>query len=377
MHGLVGVQGAFCFVVLFVAGMFVATFDRLSHQPRGFSADRLLTLETLTPRPQPATYWEQVAAHLRATPGVDAVAMSEWPLMTGESSNGFISVKGGPPSDIPAYFLNVSSGWRDVMKIPLAGGRDFRLNEESGVAMVNKIFAKQYFGNENPVGRSFAQVDGTGRQYPFLIVGLVGDVRDRNMREPMQSMAFFPFNADYARGTFIVRTSSSYPPALASILRQEVTRARSEFRVSNIRTQAELIQAQTVRERLLAMLALFFAIVALLLSGVGLYGVLDYTVLQRRREIGIRMALGARAAHVARGVTVDVLAVVLLGAAAGLAVGIASVRYISSLLYQVKATDIHMLAVPFLAILIAALMAALPAVIRAVRIDPSIMLCSE
>jgi ABC-type antimicrobial peptide transport system permease subunit len=263
------------------------------------------------------------------------------------------------------------------MKIPLAGGRDFRLNEESGVAMVNKIFAKQYFGNENPVGRSFAQVDGTGRQYPFLIVGLVGDVRDRNMREPMQSMAFFPFNADYARGTFIVRTSSSYPPALASILRQEVTRARSEFRVSNIRTQAELIQAQTVRERLLAMLALFFAIVALLLSGVGLYGVLDYTVLQRRREIGIRMALGARAAHVARGVTVDVLAVVLLGAAAGLAVGIASVRYISSLLYQVKATDIHMLAVPFLAILIAALMAALPAVIRAVRIDPSIMLCSE
>ena len=141
----------------------------------------------------------------------------------------------------------------------------------------------------------------------------------------------------YARGTFIVRTLRSHPPALESILRQEVTRARSEFRVSNIRTEAELIQAQTIRERLLAMLALFFAMVALLLSGVGLYGVLDYTVLQRRREIGIRMALGARAAHVARGVTVDVLAMVLLGAAAGLAVGMVSVRYIASLLYQVKA----------------------------------------
>ena len=375
MHGLVGLQTAFCFVVLFVAGMFMATFDRLSHQPMGFSADRLLTLETLTPRPQPAVYWEQVAARLRSTPGVEAVAMSEWPLMTGEGSNGFISANGGSPSDIPAYFLNVSAGWRDIMKIPLVGGRDFRSSETSAVAMVNKIFAKQYFGNENPIGRSFAQVDGAGGRYPFLIVGLVGNVRDRNMREPMQPMAFFPFNLAYARGTFIVRTLRSHPPALESILRQEVTRARSEFRVSSIRTEAELIQAQTIRERLLAMLALFFALVALLLSGVGLYGVLDYTVLQRRREIGIRMALGARAAHVARGVTVDVLAMVLLGAAAGLAVGMVSVRYIASLLYQVQAAE--MLTVPFLAILIAALAAALPAVLRAVRIDPSITLRAE
>ena len=135
-----------------------------------------------------------------------------------------------------------------------------------------------------------------------------------------------------------MRTASANPLALASILRREVPRARPEFRVSNIRTQAELVRAQTVRERLLAMLALFFAAVALLLAGIGLYGVLDYSVLQRRREIGIRMAIGAQAGDIARRVTADVFRMVLVGALAGLALGMASVRYIEALLYQVKPT---------------------------------------
>ena len=161
------------------------------------------------------------------------------------------------------------------------------------------------------------------------------------------------------------------------MLRQEVPRARSEFRVSNIRTQLEINQSDTVRERLLAILALFFGVLALLLSGVGLYGVLDYTVLQRRREIGIRMAIGAQAGDIARRVTVDVLKMVLVGAVAGLALGMTSVRYIESLLYQVRATDLAMLALPSLTILAAALLAAMPAAVRAVRIDPVMMLRSE
>jgi ABC-type antimicrobial peptide transport system permease subunit len=115
----------------------------------------------------------------------------------------------------------------------------------------------------------------------------------------------------------------------------------------------------------------------LLLAGIGLYGVLDYSVLQRQREIGIRMAIGARAGEVARRVTADVFSMVLLGALVGLALGMASVRYITALLYQVKATDVGALAVPSLAILVAALFAAVPAVIRAVRIDPVAMLRAE
>jgi len=182
-----------------------------------------------------------------------------------------------------------------------------------------------------------------------------------------------------ARGdaTILVRTSRPDPLLLATALRREVSRAHPEFRVSNIRTQVEINQAQTIRERLLAMLAFFFAAVALLLAGIGLYGVLDYSVLQRRREIGIRMAIGARPAGVARLVTVDVFAMVLVGAIGGLALGMASVRYIEPLFYDVKATDAGMLALPSLAILAAALLAAAPAVIHAVRIDPAETLRSE
>jgi ABC-type antimicrobial peptide transport system permease subunit len=216
---------------------------------------------------------------------------------------------------------------------------------------------------------------------PVQIVGYVRDARYRNLREPIRPTVYVPFNRSdvpggHESGTFLVRTAGD-PLALAPILRQEVSRARSEFRVSNIRTQTELVEQHTIRERLLAMLSLFFAIVALVLAAVGLYGVLTYSVLQRRREIGIRMALGAPAGDVARRVIADVFAMLLLGASAGLLAGLASQRSIEMLLYAVKPTDITMLALPVLTIFGAALLAALPPVIHAVRIEPAITLRAE
>ncbi len=386
MHALIALQVAFCFLVLFVAGLFVTTFDRLSNQPTGFSSDRLLTLDALAPSRQPQAFWDQIAEHLRTQPGVEAVAVSGWPLLSGNGWNGFVSANTAPPPPILDYFLNVSPGWMNVMKIGFVDGRDFRPNDVyPGVAIVNETFAKQYFNGENPVGKSFDKAENGGKRIRFQIVGMVRDARYRNMREPITPTIYVPFKAIDARGvllprnsgTFIVRTSASNPLSLASILRREVSRARPEFRVSNIRTQAELVRAQTVRERLLAMLALFFALVALLLAGVGLYGVLDYSVLQRRHEIGIRMAIGAQAGSIARIVTLEVFSMVLAGAVGGLALGMVSVRYIETLFYQVTPTDLGVLALPSLAILAAALLASLPAVIRAVRIDPVTMLRSE
>jgi putative ABC transport system permease protein len=160
-------------------------------------------------------------------------------------------------------------------------------------------------------------------------------------------------------------------------MRLEIAHARSDFRVSSVNTQEELNRAQTVRERLLATLAMFFGCVALLLAAIGLYGVLDYSVLQRRREIGIRLAIGAPARRIVRLVTFEVLSMVAIGAIAGLALGFWSVRYVEALLYQVKATDIRMLALPSLILFAAALVAAVPAAIRAVRIDPVAMLRAE
>jgi predicted permease len=385
MHALIAVQVAFCFLVCFVAGLFVATFDKLSNQPTGFSSDRLLALETVAQRPQPPVLWNQVAQHLRALPGVEKVAMASWPLLSGNGWNGFVSVNGAP-GDVLAYFLAVSPGWLETMKIPLIDGRDFRVDDTfPGVAIVNQAFAKAYFNGADPVGKWFENGQGEEQHLHRQIVGLVRDARYRNMREPITPTAYVPLTAIDATGavqplgsaTFLVRTTGSNPLALASVLRHEVPRARPEFRVSNIRTQTELNRQHTVRERLLAMLALFFAMVALLLAGVGLYGVLDYSVMQRRREIGIRMALGAQSGDIARRVTVEVFSMVVVGAIAGLALGVASVRYIATLLYQVKSGDLGLLALPALAILTAALLAALPAVIHAVRIDPVAMLRAE
>jgi predicted permease len=318
-----------------------------------------------------------VAERLRRVPGVETVAFADWPLLDGYSYKlNAISINGSPPTETVSWFMNVSPGWIEAMKIPLLAGRDFRASDISpGVAIVNEAFVQQYFGARNPIGSWIEGTSAYMRGQRFQIVGVVGNVGYRYLRQPVLPIAFTPFNrmddkGTLLGGTFVVRTSAVNPLALAPILRQEVSRARPEFRVSNIRTQQELLDAQTIRERLLAMLALFFAVVALLLAGVGLYGVLDYSVLQRRREIGIRMAIGARSLDIARRVTLDVFAMVLLGAAAGLGLGMASARYVESLLYQVKATDFGALALPSLAILATALLAALPPVIRAVRIDP-------
>ena len=371
MHALIAVQVAFCFLVLFVAGLFAATFDRLSHRPMGFSADRILTLDARAPQPQSNVFWDQAADRLRAAPGVETLALADWPLLTGMSWNGFVSVNGAPPGPILADFMKVSPGWFDTMKIALLAGRDFRPTDATpGAAIVNETFARQFFHGENPIGKSIAK-----NELLFQVVGVAHDSPYRSVREPVTPVVYVPFLSPQPRqsATFVVRTAASNPLAMASILRREVTRAR----VGNLRTQRELVQAQTVRERLLAMLALFFAAVALVLAGIGLYGVLDYSVLQRRREIGIRMAIGAQAGDIARRVIADVFRMVLAGALVGLVLGMLSVRYIATLLYQVKPTDPAMLAIPSAIVLAAALVAALPAVFHAVRIDPVAMLRAD
>ncbi|PYU03511.1 MAG: multidrug ABC transporter substrate-binding protein [Acidobacteria bacterium] len=385
MHMLVAVQVAFCFLVLFVAGLFVTTFKRLSYQPTGFSADQVLVLDTVARNPQPMEFWDQAAEHLRSLPGVDTVALADAPLLGGSSWNNFVSVNGGTSNGILSYMRGVSPGWLEAMKIDLKDGRDFRPSDtDPGSALVNETFAKVYFEGADPVGKAFDLATNEGARLRYQIVGLVRDVRYRNLREPILPQFYVPFHSvdasgalgKKARATLLVRTSVA-PRSFASVLREEVPRARPEFRVSRIRTQLEINRSHTVRERLLATLALFFAIVALLLAGVGLYGVLHYSVLQRRREIGIRIAVGAQAGGIARLVIADVFSMVLFGSAAGVGLGMMSVRLIESLFYQVKATELQMLAIPALAILAGALLAALRPILHAVRIDPSSMLRAE
>jgi predicted permease len=383
MRGAIALQVAFCFLVLFLSSLFVASFQRLENRPLGFSTDRLLLLSTVAGKGQLPIVWNQTAEALRAAPGVDSAAIAGWPLLGRIKINSDISINGAPPSPTPAFFLNVSPGWLSTMKIPLISGRDFRPDETSpGAAIVSETFARTFFPGEDPVGRTFER----GVNQPVnKIVGVTPDVPDHDLRESNGAVFYVPLNAvdDKASSqpvnfaTFVIHTEAQNPLALADSLRQLIAQRHNGLRVSNVTTQLDLVRDQTVRERLIATLAGFFAAVALLLAGVGLYAVLNYSVLQRRREIGIRMAIGSTRAGIVRVVTLDVFVMIALGGCAGLVLGFGAARYVESLFYQVKATDAAMIALPTCALLLTALVAVLPAVLRALRTDPTEILRAE
>jgi hypothetical protein len=317
---------------------------------------------------------------------VESAALAGFAPMNGNRWNGRIALNGGPPAEGIVYFLDVSPGWLEAMKIPLLAGRDLRSNDVyPGALLVNATFAKRYFDGRNPVGGWFERVSDDGSRSKFEIAGLVADSRYQNLRGPDLPVAYVAIPIRKSDGTLapitnktlVIRTASADPLALAASLRREVAAAMPGLRVSNLQTQLEIVQSHTVREQLLALLALFFAIVAWVLGGVGLYGVLNYSVVQRRREIGIRLAIGASAGDIARRITATVLAMVATGATIGVALGLFSVRSIESLLYQVRVTNFSSLAIPAATIFTAALLAALPAIVHAVRIDPVSILRSE
>ena len=383
MRGAIALQVAFCCLVLFLSALFVASFQRLQNRPLGFSTDRLLLLETVAGKGQLPVVWNQTAEALRAAPGVDSVAISRWPLLGRIRINSSISINGAPPIPTPAWFLNVSPGWLSTMKIPVVSGRDFRQEDTSpGAAIVNETFVKTFFPGQDPIGRTFER----GANQPVnKIVGVTPDVPYDDLREPSRAVFYVPFDEIDAKSapsvidfaTFAIHTSAQNPLALANSLRQFIAQRHNGLRVSNITTQLDLVRDQTIREHLIAMLAAFFAAVALLLAGIGLYAVLNYSVFQRRREIGIRMAIGSTRVGIVRIVTLDVFLMIALGGCTGIAFGFGAARYVESLFYQVKASDADIIALPTCAILLTALVATLPAVLRALRTDPTEILRSE
>ncbi len=384
MHALVGVQAAFCMLVLFIAALVVATFVRLAEQPLGFAPDRLLTIDVVAQPGQPSNVWQQIAGELRAVPGVESVGLAGQAMLEGYTRSIYVGIDGGPPGDVLAHFVSISPGWLNAMGMSLVEGRDFRDDDRTpGVAIVSEEFVNVFLDGRNPIGRSFEQ--GGSMPMGFQIIGVVRNIRYRHLRDPELPLAYVPFQSmdvngawrPVSRGNFAVKVRSNDPLQIAQSIRRTLAESHSGFRVDTIRTQDQLIDADVVRERLLAMLGLFFGAVALLVAGIGLYGVLHYSVLQRRREIGVRLALGAHAFEIARIVTTDAIAMVLAGSLAGIALGLGVARYLQVLFFEVSATDPAMLAIPFGAIAAATLLAITPPVVRALQIDPRIMLRVE
>ena len=318
---------------------------------------------------------------LTAVGGVENVAVGSWALLSTNAWTGGVSVPGVQPDGREPYFLSVSPGWLDTMKIPLVSGRDLR-EGETNAAIVNEEFARTYFHGQDPVGRTFSDTDSLTPVHPqpvrWQIVGCMRNSRYADLREPVRPTVYVSLDTkgtDWS--TFVVRARGLDPLALGATLKTEIANIRPEFRVSNIRTQNELIELLTIRERLVAMLSAFFAIVAVALAGIGLYGVLNYSVIERRREIGIRMALGARASRVVAGILRHASLMVLLGGIAGVVAGMMSRPLLEKLLYEVKLTDPAMLAAPALLLLVVALAASAVPALRAVRVDPAETLRAE
>ncbi len=380
IHVLAAGQVAFCFVVQFSAGLFVDTFQRITHQPLGFNPQRLALLEVSAKKgaDAPAEAWLQVAERLRAAPGVESVATCSWPLMSGNGWTGTIRTPGKGPEAIDSFFLAVDPGFLQTMGITLKQGRNLTWNDTggekgTGAAVVSEAFVRRYFDGGNAVGRTFERLSRE-RAVRYEVVGVMADVRYRSLRDPLQPVAFVPGNTS---GTFAVRTTGPDPLAIVPALRTVIGQVRPDFRVSNTYTQQMLVDKWSIRERLLATLSVFFAAVAMALAGIGLYGVLNYSVESRTRELGIRMALGASAGHVAMRVVARIGVVFAAGAAAGLAVGLSSERAIGKLLYAARVSDPAALALPLAVVGATALLAAIPPVLRAIRIDPARTLRAE
>jgi putative ABC transport system permease protein len=278
---------------------------------------------------------------------------------------------------IETTVVPVTPGFLETMKIPPLAGRTFvpaDLDiERPTILIVNESFAKRYFGSEPAVGRRFDPGMDKER-LTYEVVGVVADAR-YDLRKP-PAPALYVLMSGYNVGTLYARVAGDRT-TIVSRLREEVRASTPLLRVTSVTSQAAMVHRTLVRERLLALLSGFFALVGLVLTAVGLYGVLSYTVVQRTREIGIRVALGARAAGAVRSVVADTAATTLIGAACGLAGGLYASRFVETMLFEVAALDLWSLALPLGTLLLTAFVAAAVPAWRAARVDPVIALRNE
>jgi putative ABC transport system permease protein len=375
---LVAVQAAFCVFLLFGASLFVGTLQRLQDRPLGFTPDNLLHVSVESPRTHPREAWAQLAASIRGLPQVESVAVAGWAPLTGNRWRYAVTIPGRPPQENSPNWVSVLPGYLGTMRIPLVAGRDFRIGDRGpgqddagrpipGVAIVNETFARVYFDGRNPVGR-FVTVKSLNA--PMEIVGMTADAVYFSVREASHPAVFVPFEPERSGATVLVRTQGAALD-LPRVLTREIPRLVPDMQVHEMAPFSSIVTQQMIRERLLAALSTFFAAVALVLAVVGMYGVLNYAVTREQREIGLRMALGARPGHVVTLVTTRLARMVVLGAVAGLGVGLGLGQFVRTLLFEMQASDPAALAPPIIALAAAALLAVLPPAIRAVRTDPA------
>ena len=334
--------------LLVSAGLIMRSFLRLQAVPLGFAPENVLTMQISVPTSkykdpeQRVNFFHQLLERLRSTPGViDAAAVTQPPLSSGnwavevipegqEAAAGEARLTADARAATPHYFR--------TMGIPVLQGREFDEQDRADkplALVVSQSFARRYWPGENPLGKHFRPGANSS---PGTVVGVVGDVRS-DLHEEAQPAFYFPHAHIGMQGLVVVVRTHSRPESLAATLRAQVRDLDSSQPVYNVRTMEELMSNASARPRFQTMLLSLFSVAALLLAAVGIYSVMAYLVRQRRREISIRMALGASARDILGMVVRQGMRYVLLGTVLGLAASFAFMRLMKSLFFDVSAVD--------------------------------------
>jgi len=394
-QSLVVVQTAFSLVLLTAAGLLTAAFGRLEHQNFGFPQERRLVaninprLAGYQPQQLPALYG-RIHDSIVGIPGVDSVALCLYSPPGGGWGSG-VSVDGhpapGPREDNFSSWNRVTAGYFEVVSTPILRGRGITAQDTADsrkVAVVNEAFARRFFRNEDPIGRTFGPVPALSRQ--FEIVGIAPDARyfTNGLDRPTGPMYFLPAaQADYTRSAgalflhdIVVVAKPGANVAAASVLRAMATVDRN-LPVISIQALSEQVAEKFTQPRLIARLTSFFGILSLLLAAVGIYGVTAYTAGCRTGEIGVRMALGAHRGSIVRLVLRGAFALMFAGVLIGVPLTLAVARFLASQLYGMNPYDPMMMLTAILALGFPVLVASLIPAFRASGTSPMDALRAE
>ena len=388
---LVVSQVSLSLLLLAGAGLLIKSFFNLRATDPGFEPTRLLVLDLALPRvnySEPDAqrrFFAQAIPKLAALPGVEAVGgANPLPFSGNDSANSF-TIAGKPaiaPGDHPdASWLVVLPDYFRAMKIPLRNGRAFdqRDNETSNrVAVINEAFARRFLPNENPIGQHILRDLGENKSEALEVVGVVGDAKQGDLSVAPAPEIYQPLAQDPTRRIWLVlRTESTSLSGIDASVRRVIHEQDRDIFVGNLDPMEKLIGQGLAQPRFNMILLGIFAGVAMVLAAVGIYGVIAYSVAQRTREIGIRMALGAQRADMLRMVLRQSLSVVAVGLVIGLLAAFAATRLLASLLYGVGANDLATYASVIFLLGGSAFLASYIPARRAMKVDPMIALRYE
>jgi predicted permease len=377
-------------VLLCGAGLFIRSLRQLESADLGFARQGLLTMEVAPERHlYGSSEWlamqAEVLERVRRIPGVRSAGWATMNPISGRDRGANIEVPGfvpGAESDKDIHLAAVSPEYLDTLGVPVLLGRGLTGGDQfsaAKVAILNETAARFYFPSANPIGQKIRFVNYPSRDLVYEVVGVVRDIVHDDMRQPASRFIYLPIPQHVERVNQLalaVRCAGD-PILFAAPIRRQIHNVRSSLLISNVSTMAGQIERALLRERLVAALSTAFGTVALVLAGIGLYGILAYAVTRRTNEIGIRMALGATGTDVLKMILWEAFALTLGGIAAGLPLVLSTGQVARTSLYGVEPSDpVTLAGAAGLLLVLAAIAAALPGR-RASRLDPSVALRRE